>query len=101
MHNHFLFLDNLGGGELMVIVLFVLIFFGSDKIPGIMKGLGKAMREFKTTMDDVRNDIETSVQEPVQSLKRDLNQQINSAQEEVNKVIEDTSKIEEPKKETP
>lgn len=55
-----LFLDNLGGGELLVILFFVLIFFGSEKIPGLAKGLGKAMREFRNAMNDVKADIEQS-----------------------------------------
>ena len=64
-----LFLDNLGGGELLIVVFFVLIFFGSEKIPGLMRGLGRAMREFKTAMDDVKQDIESSVKEPVKHIK--------------------------------
>jgi sec-independent protein translocase protein TatA len=38
---------NLGGGEILLILVFVLIFFGPKKIPEIAQGLGKGIREFK------------------------------------------------------
>jgi sec-independent protein translocase protein TatA len=53
-----LFLDNLGGGELLVILFFILVFFGSKKIPGLAKGLGRGLREMRNAMNDVRIDIE-------------------------------------------
>ncbi|MEO5570955.1 MAG: twin-arginine translocase TatA/TatE family subunit [Bacteroidia bacterium] len=56
-----LFLDSLGGGELLLIFVVVLLFFGSKSIPGIAKGMGKATREFRNAMNDVRSEIETSV----------------------------------------
>lgn len=41
------FLGGLGGGELVMIAAVVLLMFGGKKIPEMMKGLGKGMREFK------------------------------------------------------
>jgi sec-independent protein translocase protein TatA len=62
MHLHvILFLDSLGGGELLIIMLFAIMFFGSDKLPGLMRGMGAAMRTFKNAMNDVKYDIEKSV----------------------------------------
>jgi TatA/E family protein of Tat protein translocase len=62
MHLHvFLFLDSLGGGELLIIMLFAIMFFGSEKLPGLMRGMGAAMRTFKNAMNDVKYDIEKSV----------------------------------------
>lgn len=37
----------LGGQELIIIVSVILIFFGGRKIPELMKGLGKGVKEFK------------------------------------------------------
>jgi sec-independent protein translocase protein TatA len=59
----FLFLDSLGGGELLMIMLFILLFFGSGKIPDLAKGLGRGMREFKDAMNGVQRDIEQSMKE--------------------------------------
>lgn len=41
---------NLGAGELIIIFLIVILLFGGKKIPEIAKGLGKGIREFKTSM---------------------------------------------------
>ena len=54
--SHLLFL-NLGGGEIFVILLVVLIFFGAKRIPELAKGLGKGMREFKDAMSGVENEV--------------------------------------------
>lgn len=56
-----LFLDSLGGGELLLIFVVVLLFFGPKSIPEIAKGMGKATREFRNAMNDVRSEIETSM----------------------------------------
>jgi sec-independent protein translocase protein TatA len=41
------FLGGLGGGEIFLIVLVVLLIFGGKKIPELARGLGKGIREFK------------------------------------------------------
>lgn len=53
-----MFIGNLGMQELILVGLFVLIFFGSKKIPEFMRGLGKGVREFKESIKDVKKDIE-------------------------------------------
>ena len=42
LNSVFLFL-NLGGGEIFIVILMIVMFFGSDKLPGIAKGLGKGL----------------------------------------------------------
>ncbi len=49
--------DNLGMGELLIILLVVLVLFGSKKIPDLAQGLGKGIREFKKAIRDVEEDI--------------------------------------------
>jgi sec-independent protein translocase protein TatA len=56
MQNHLLFL-NLGGGEIFVILLVVLLFFGSKGIPQVAKGLGRGMREFRDAMNGIEREI--------------------------------------------
>lgn len=58
-----LFLESLGGGELLVILLFILLFFGSKNIPGLARGLGKGMREFKDAMNGVQSEIRQGMYE--------------------------------------
>ncbi len=50
----FLFLGNLGASELTLIFLVVLLMFGGNKIPELMRGLGKGIREF----NDAKNSVE-------------------------------------------
>jgi sec-independent protein translocase protein TatA len=52
----FLFL-NLGAGEILVIALFVLMFFGSRQIPELMRGLGRATREFKDAVGGIEREV--------------------------------------------
>ncbi len=41
------FLGGIGGSEIILIVALVLLLFGGKKIPELMKGLGKGIKEFK------------------------------------------------------
>lgn len=53
----FLFLGNIGAGEIVIIALVVLLLFGGKKIPELMKGLGKGVKSFKDGMNDIEKDI--------------------------------------------
>lgn len=46
----------MGGWEIALIVLVVLLLFGGKKIPELMKGLGKGVKSFKEGMNDDSND---------------------------------------------
>ena len=52
-----LFLGSLGGGELKLIALVILLLFGGKKIPELMKGLGKGVKSFKDGMNEIEKDI--------------------------------------------
>ncbi len=47
--------------HLIWILLIVLLMFGGKKIPELMRGLGKGIREFKDAKDNVKREIEGSV----------------------------------------
>ena len=57
-----LLLLNLGGQEVILIVVLALILFGGKKIPELMRGLGKGIREFKDASNGVKRDIEDSME---------------------------------------
>lgn len=61
----------LGTQEIILILLFVLIFFGAKKIPELAQGLGKGIREFRKAARDVQDDIEKEVKkiDPAESDK--------------------------------
>ena len=46
-----LLLGNIGGTEILLIVLLVLLLFGGSKIPELMRGLGKGVKYFRDSMD--------------------------------------------------
>ena len=47
-----------GGWEIIVIALLVLLLFGGKKIPELMRGLGKGVKNFKDGMKEVENEVE-------------------------------------------
>jgi sec-independent protein translocase protein TatA len=61
--NILLFLGGLGGTEVILIVLAILLFFGAKRIPELAKGLGRGIREFKDASKDIKQDIEVSMAE--------------------------------------
>jgi sec-independent protein translocase protein TatA len=51
-----------GGSEWILIVIVVLLMFGGKKIPELMKGIGKGMREFNDAKQNVKSEIEQGMQ---------------------------------------
>ena len=47
-------LMGIGTGELLLIALVILLFFGAKKIPELMRSLGKGLRGFKDEMSEIR-----------------------------------------------
>ena len=54
----------LGWGEIVVIMLVILLLFGAKKLPELAKGMGKGIREFRTAMRDVQEEIDINPPEP-------------------------------------
>jgi sec-independent protein translocase protein TatA len=61
--NTMLFLGNMGGGEWIWVLVIVLLLFGGKKIPELMRGLGRGVREFNDAKDNVRSEIEKGMKE--------------------------------------
>ena len=55
--NELLFLGNLGTGEIVFIAIVVLLLFGGKKIPELMKGIGKGVKNFKDGVKGLEDDI--------------------------------------------
>jgi sec-independent protein translocase protein TatA len=58
-----LLFQDLGMTELLLIALVVLLLFGGRKIPELMRGLGKGIREFNDAKNNVRQEIEDGMKE--------------------------------------
>jgi sec-independent protein translocase protein TatA len=54
---------NLGWTEILLIAFVVLLLFGGKKIPELMRGLGRGVREFKDAKDNVKKELEESISE--------------------------------------
>ena len=62
LNNIFLF-SMPGGSEWILIILVVLLMFGGRKIPELMRGLGRGIREFNDAKSNVKSEIEEGIKE--------------------------------------
>lgn len=62
-HSLFVMLSLFQGEHMIFILLAVLLLFGGRKIPELMRGIGKGMREFKDAKDNVKSEIENGMKE--------------------------------------
>ena len=51
---------NLMGPDMMVILLIVLLLFGAKKLPELARGMGRAVKEFSATRDEVERELRQS-----------------------------------------
>lgn len=63
MTSTLLFLGNLGATEFVLIFLVVLLLFGGQKIPELMRGLGRGIREFNNAKNSVEDEIRSGMRE--------------------------------------
>ena len=61
--NSLLFISMPGGGELIIILVVVLLLFGGRKIPELMRGLGRGIREFNDAKTNVTKELEEGMKE--------------------------------------
>ena len=60
---------NLGGPDLIIILLVVLLLFGAKKLPELARGMGQAVREFSKAKDEFEREVtRPPVQEPPRQL---------------------------------
>jgi len=55
-----LFLEDIGGGEILLVLLVILVFFGPKSIPGIAKTFGKTIYQIKQASDDLKKEMTKS-----------------------------------------
>jgi sec-independent protein translocase protein TatA len=84
MKTTFLFI---GGPEIFVILLIVVMVFGADKIPEIARGLGKGIRQVKDATNDIKKEINDSTKK--QGVDTDLTKDIQKEIDAVKNNFED------------
>jgi TatA/E family protein of Tat protein translocase len=80
----------LGAGEILLILLFALIFIGPKKLPELARGLGKGIREFQKAKDDLLDPTNNMVDDTksdslptgVDTKSPDMTQAVSETQEE-------------------
>ncbi len=65
-------LMNLGGPDLIVILLIVLVLFGAKKLPELARGMGQAIKEFQKAKDEFSNELNTAGKTDVAGSKTDI-----------------------------
>ena len=63
MIDSILFLGGLGPGEMMFVAFMVLLLFGGKKLPELMRGLGKGIREFNNAKANIESEVKESIKE--------------------------------------
>jgi sec-independent protein translocase protein TatA len=84
MNNTLLFI---GGPEIFIILLIVIMVFGADKIPEIARGLGKGMRQVKDATNDIKKEINNSAKN--QGIDTDIAKEIKKSVHDVKEGIDD------------
>ncbi len=71
-------LFDISGGELMVVLLFILLFFGSKGIPDMARTMGRAMRQ----MRDASNEVQREINRNVHDVRRTVEEQRKTFQQQ-------------------
>jgi TatA/E family protein of Tat protein translocase len=86
----------LGGTEIIIIFLAILLLFGADKIPEITQGLGKGIREFRKVTSDIKKEFDESTREirkDVEDLRNDVESQAGEASSQFRSYVNDADVI--------
>ena len=83
----FLFFS-LGGGEIFIIFLFVLLFFGSKRIPEFARTLGKGMRQFRDATDEIQRDIQKGVNNVRDDVRKNM-EDVKDVKDDIDKTIKE------------
>jgi len=60
--------ENVGGGEILLILLVILIFFGPKKIPELAQSLGKGLRKFNDAKAGIESQVKDAIKEPLEAI---------------------------------
>ena len=90
-----LFLNDISGSEIMVILLFVLMFFGAKSIPSMAKTLGKTLFQIRNATSEIQNEIrksgiEISKDMNISQILQDKQQELTQPMDQVYSEIENT-----------
>lgn len=80
----------IGGGELLLILVVILMLFGSDKIPEIARTLGKGMAQLKHATNEIKHEIQKGAEEngiDINTMTGGIQEEIAQAKESMNNTL--------------
>ncbi len=83
----------LGAGEILIILIIAFLLFGPKQLPEIGRQVGKAVKGFKETADDLRKTVEpeiTMITQEVKMVEQDFEASMKEAEEEINAATKTT-----------
>ena len=79
----------LGAGEILIILVIAFLLFGPKQLPEVVRQVGKAVKGFKDTAEDLRKTVEPElnmIQQEVKTVEQDFQASIKDAEEQINAV---------------
>ncbi len=76
----------LGAMEILIILVIAFLLFGPKELPEIGRQVGKAVRGFKETTDDLRQSVEPEInmiQQEFKTVEQDLESSVKEAEEQI------------------
>ena len=77
----------LGIGEVLIILVIAFLLFGPKQLPEVARQVGKAVKGFRETADDLRKSVEPEInmiQQEVKTIEQDFQASIKDVEEQVN-----------------
>jgi TatA/E family protein of Tat protein translocase len=91
----------LGAGEILIILVIAFLLFGPKELPEIGRQVGKAVKGFKETADDLRKTVEPEInliQSEVKLAQQDIEMSIKEAEQEITNATQEQEQNTEPSK---
>jgi TatA/E family protein of Tat protein translocase len=90
----------LGAGEILIILVIAFLLFGPKQLPEVVRQVGKAVKGFKNTAEDLRKTVEPElnmIQQEVKTVEQDFQASIKDAEDQINAVTTPAEKQADPK----
>ena len=84
----------LGAMEILIILVIAFLLFGPKELPEIGRQVGKAVKGFKETTDDLRQSVEPEInmiQQEFKSVEQDLESSVKEAEEQIKSATDTTT----------
>jgi sec-independent protein translocase protein TatA len=85
----------LGAGEILIILVIAFLLFGPKQLPEVGRQVGKAVKGFKETAEDLRKSVEPElnmIQQEVKMVEQDFQASMKEAEEEINQATTSAEK---------